>query len=266
MTGVYHVDGHMVATDAQMMIDREGDYPKEYEGTSRDKRGNVIKGAYPPYKQIDGILRGFESGSGESMDVESFRGNVERAQEAQKALGKDAMVLVEIGCGRNARYVTAENAKKILDVYDALGEGATMESKRRASSVFTGILVKGAGTRAVLMTHPDNSSSIESSYVVRDGVVMLPEALGEVDVKRIDQSLRDKGLKPGKVAMLEYQKRIAGNPVFKRQEKGAPMNAEEAMDDLRELYRGNNYRLHNGAVAAMLRKACEDYIREVGYA
>jgi hypothetical protein len=121
MTGVYHVGGHMVATDTQIMVDCVGDYPKEYEGTSRDKNGNEIRGKYPSYQQIDGIFKGFDEGSGEAMDVEAFRGSVARAIEAKKTLGRDATVLVEIGRGRKTRYVTAERAKQILDVYDVQG-------------------------------------------------------------------------------------------------------------------------------------------------
>jgi hypothetical protein len=114
------------------------------------------------------------------------------------------------------------------------------------------------------MSQTDEATDIEGSYVVRDGVVMLPMMGDEIDVAKIDKQLADKSLKAKKVAELEYLKQIAENPRFMRQEKGEPTNADEALDDLHQLWRENNYRAHNSGVAAMLHKACEEYVRSWG--
>ena len=47
MKGVHYANGYAYASDGYILFKEKADYPKEWEGTTRDKDGNLIDGIYP---------------------------------------------------------------------------------------------------------------------------------------------------------------------------------------------------------------------------
>ena len=47
MRGVHYANGYAYASDGYILFKEKADYPKEWEGTTRDKDGNLIDGKYP---------------------------------------------------------------------------------------------------------------------------------------------------------------------------------------------------------------------------
>ena len=47
MKGVHYANGYAYASDGYILFKEKADYPKEWEGTTRDKNGNLIDGKYP---------------------------------------------------------------------------------------------------------------------------------------------------------------------------------------------------------------------------
>ena len=47
MKGVHYANGYVYASDGYILFKEKADYPKEWEGTTRDKDGNLIDGKYP---------------------------------------------------------------------------------------------------------------------------------------------------------------------------------------------------------------------------
>ena len=47
MKGVHYANGYAYASDGYILFKEKADYPKEWEGTTRDKDGNLIDGKYP---------------------------------------------------------------------------------------------------------------------------------------------------------------------------------------------------------------------------
>lgn len=52
MTGVYHDNGLLVATDAQVMVAITGPENNELNGKIVDKKGNIIEGRYPAWRAV----------------------------------------------------------------------------------------------------------------------------------------------------------------------------------------------------------------------
>ena len=47
LRGVHYANGYAYASDGYILFKEKADYPKEWEGTTRDKDGNMIDGKYP---------------------------------------------------------------------------------------------------------------------------------------------------------------------------------------------------------------------------
>ena len=47
LRGVHYANGYAYASDGSILFKEKADYPKEWEGTIRDKNGNLIDGIYP---------------------------------------------------------------------------------------------------------------------------------------------------------------------------------------------------------------------------
>lgn len=47
LRGVHYANGYAYASDGYILFKEKADYPKEWEGTTRDKDGNLIDGKYP---------------------------------------------------------------------------------------------------------------------------------------------------------------------------------------------------------------------------
>ncbi len=47
LRGVHYANGYAYASDGYILFKEKADYPKEWEGTTRDKAGNLIDGKYP---------------------------------------------------------------------------------------------------------------------------------------------------------------------------------------------------------------------------
>ena len=47
LRGVHYANGYVYASDGYILFKEKADYPKEWEGTTRDKDGNLIDGKYP---------------------------------------------------------------------------------------------------------------------------------------------------------------------------------------------------------------------------
>ncbi len=47
LRGVHYANGYAYASDGYILFKEKADYPKEWEGTARDKDGNLIDGKYP---------------------------------------------------------------------------------------------------------------------------------------------------------------------------------------------------------------------------
>ncbi len=55
LRGVHYANGYAYASDGYILFKEKADYPKEWEGTTRDKDGNLIDGKYPDAEKA--ILR-----------------------------------------------------------------------------------------------------------------------------------------------------------------------------------------------------------------
>ena len=56
LRGVHYANGYAYASDGYILFKEKADYPKEWEGTTRDKDGNLVDGEYP---DADGALKRF---------------------------------------------------------------------------------------------------------------------------------------------------------------------------------------------------------------
>ena len=56
LSGVHYANGYAYASDGHILFKEKADYPKEWEGTTRDKDGNLVDGEYP---DADGALKRF---------------------------------------------------------------------------------------------------------------------------------------------------------------------------------------------------------------
>ena len=62
LRGVHYANGYAYASDGYILFKEKADYPKEWEGTTRDKDGNLIDGKYPdtekahiPDKEVESL-------------------------------------------------------------------------------------------------------------------------------------------------------------------------------------------------------------------
>ena len=52
LRGVHYANGYAYASDGYILFKEKADYPKEWEGTTRDKDGNLIDGKYPDTEML----------------------------------------------------------------------------------------------------------------------------------------------------------------------------------------------------------------------
>ena len=52
LRGVHYANGYAYASDAYILFKEKADYPKEWEGTTRDKDGNLVDGEYPDAEKV----------------------------------------------------------------------------------------------------------------------------------------------------------------------------------------------------------------------
>ena len=58
ISGVYHDKGVQVASDGRVLVATQTDYAEELEGSITNKKGNVISGKYPAWKNIVSEMKG----------------------------------------------------------------------------------------------------------------------------------------------------------------------------------------------------------------
>ena len=117
LRGVHYANGYAYASDGYILFKEKADYPKEWEGTTRDKDGNLIDGKYPdtekahiPDKEVESLP---------SKEVLDF------AIAASKKLKGEAIPVAIDGL-----FFNAVNLKKFLEAVASKG----------MDKVYTGIL------------------------------------------------------------------------------------------------------------------------------
>ena len=108
LRGVHYANGYAYASDGYILFKEKADYPKEWEGTTRDKVGNLIDGKYPdtekahiPDKEVESLP---------SKEVLDF------AIAASKKLKGEAIPVAIDGL-----FFNAVNLKKFLEAVASKG-------------------------------------------------------------------------------------------------------------------------------------------------
>ena len=113
LRGVHYANGYAYASDGYILFKEKADYPKEWEGTTRDKDGNLIDGKYPDTeKAIHRLVRipDKEVESLPSKEVLDF------AIAASKKLKGEAIPVAIDGI-----FFNAVNLKKFLEAVASKG-------------------------------------------------------------------------------------------------------------------------------------------------
>ena len=113
LRGVHYANGYAYASDGYILFKEKADYPKEWEGTTRDKDGNLIDGKYPDTeKAIHGLVHipDKEVESLPSKEVLDF------AIAASKKLKGEAIPVAIDGL-----FFNAVNLKKFLEAVASKG-------------------------------------------------------------------------------------------------------------------------------------------------
>jgi hypothetical protein len=225
LSGVHYANGEATSTNGMVVISRKSDYPAEYEGSTRGKKGEAIAGKFPDYGRV---LDMADEGRQVAVDVERLRYDVARALEAQKATGET--VLVEIGRGRYSTCVAADNAKALLDAYDTAKGPAQMHIAFRDGAGEL-LALRSDDTRAVAL--PVGVRGGSQDAVVRDGIILRGSRDVATTRESLEADLQNPKLKPKERRAAEYKLTYVDNPQYERINEPAK-NAKEARDDFRD--------------------------------
>ena len=111
--GVHYANGYAYASDGYILFKEKADYPKEWEGTTRDKDGNLIDGKYPDAEKAIHRLVHIPDKEVESLPS---KGVLDFAIAASKKLKGEAIPVAIDGI-----FFNAVNLKKFLEAVASKG-------------------------------------------------------------------------------------------------------------------------------------------------
>ena len=113
LRGVHYANGYAYASDGYILFKEKADYPKEWEGTTRDKDGNLIDGKYPDAEKAIHRLVHIPDKEVESLPS---KGVLDFAIAASKKLKVEAIPVSVDGI-----FFNAVNLKKFLEAVASKG-------------------------------------------------------------------------------------------------------------------------------------------------
>ena len=113
MKGVHYANGYVYASDGYILFKEKADYPKEWEGTTRDKDGNLIDGKYPDAEKAIQRLVYIPDKEVESLPSKEV---LDFAIAASKKLKGEAIPVAIDGI-----FFNAVNLKKFLEAVASKG-------------------------------------------------------------------------------------------------------------------------------------------------
>ena len=111
--GVHYANGYVYASDGYILFKEKADYPKEWEGTTRDKDGNLIDGKYPDAEKAIHRLVHIPDKEVESLPSKEV---LDFAIAASKKLKGEAIPVAIDGL-----FFNAVNLKKFLEAVASKG-------------------------------------------------------------------------------------------------------------------------------------------------
>ncbi len=113
LRGVHYANGYAYASDGYILFKEKADYPKEWEGTTRDKDGNLIDGKYPDTEKAIHRLVHIPDNEVESLPSKEV---LDFAIAASKKLKGEAIPVAVDGM-----FFNAVNLKKFLEAVASKG-------------------------------------------------------------------------------------------------------------------------------------------------
>ena len=113
LRGVHYANGYAYASDGYILFKEKADYPKEWEGTTRDKDGNLIDGKYPDTEKAIHRLVHIPDKEVESLPSKEV---LDFAIAASKKLKGEAIPVAIDGM-----FFNAVNLKKFLEAVASKG-------------------------------------------------------------------------------------------------------------------------------------------------
>ena len=113
LSGVHYANGYAYASDGYILFKEKADYPKEWEGTTRDKDGNLIDGKYPDTEKAIHRLVHIPDKEVESLPSKEV---LDLAIAAGKKLKGEAIPVAVDGI-----FFNAVNLKKFLEAVASKG-------------------------------------------------------------------------------------------------------------------------------------------------
>ena len=113
LRGVHYANGYAYASDGYILFKEKADYPKEWEGTTRDKDGNLIDGKYPDAEKAIHRLVHIPDKEVESLPSKEV---LDFAIAASKKLEGEAIPVAIDGI-----FFNAVNLKKFLEAVASKG-------------------------------------------------------------------------------------------------------------------------------------------------
>ena len=113
LRGVHYANGYAYASDGYILFKEKADYPKEWEGTTRDKDGNLIDGKYPDAEKAIHRLVHIPDKEVESLPSKEV---LDFAIAASKKLKGEAIPVAVDGM-----FFNAVNLKKFLEAVASKG-------------------------------------------------------------------------------------------------------------------------------------------------
>ena len=113
LRGVHYANGYAYASDGYILFKEKADYPKEWEGTTRDKDGNLIDGKYPDAEKAIHRLVHIPDKEVESLPSKEV---LDFAIAASKKLKGE-----EIPVAIDGLFFNAVNLKKFLEAVASKG-------------------------------------------------------------------------------------------------------------------------------------------------
>ena len=113
LRGVHYANGYAYASDGYILFKEKADYPKEWEGTTRDKDGNMIDGKYPDTEKAIHRLVHIPDNEVESLPSKEV---LDFAIAASKKLKGEAIPVAVDGI-----FFNAVNLKKFLEAVASKG-------------------------------------------------------------------------------------------------------------------------------------------------
>ena len=113
LRGVHYANGYAYASDAYIIFKEKADYPKEWEGTTRDKDGNLVDGEYPDAEKA---IHGFVYIPDKEVESLPSKEVLDFAIAASKKMKGEAIPVAIDGI-----FFNAVNLKKFLEAVASKG-------------------------------------------------------------------------------------------------------------------------------------------------